>query len=60
MKRGAKLKSNPNAPSFLEKEIVRLETEWKDTNEKAKIRLDMLQGEYLSFQFRLGGFCLYV
>ncbi|KAF2369154.1 Spectrin repeat [Trinorchestia longiramus] len=46
MKRGAKLKSNPNAPSFLEKEINRLETEWKTTNEKAKIRLDMLNNIY--------------
>ncbi|XP_018019630.1 muscle-specific protein 300 kDa isoform X2 [Hyalella azteca] len=42
IKRGAKLRSNPNAPSFLEKEIDRLETEWKETNEKAKIRLEML------------------
>lgn len=42
MKRGAKLKSNPNAPSFLEKEIVRLTTEWQETNVKAKERLDML------------------
>ena len=44
MKRGAKLMSNPNAPSFLEKEINKMETEWKETSEKAKIRLDMLQG----------------
>jgi len=43
MKRGAKLKSNPNAPSFLEKEIGKLETDWKETNEKAKGRLTMLQ-----------------
>jgi len=43
MKRGAKLKSNPNAPSFLEKEIGKLEAEWMETNEKAKGRLTMLQ-----------------
>merc|ERR1719259_604904 len=39
LKRGLKLKANPNAPSFLEKEIGKLEAEWKETNEKARGRL---------------------
>uniref|UniRef100_A0A2P2HZN4 Chromosome partition protein Smc-like n=1 Tax=Hirondellea gigas TaxID=1518452 RepID=A0A2P2HZN4_9CRUS len=43
MKRGNKLKNNPNAPSFLGKEIEKMETMWKDTNEKARLRVDMLQ-----------------
>jgi len=43
LKRGLKLKANPNAPSFLEKEIGKLEAEWKETNEKARGRLTMLQ-----------------
>jgi len=46
MKRGAKLKANPNAPSFLEREIGKLEAEWKNVNEKAHIRLDLLQGAF--------------
>merc|ERR1711874_190416 len=44
MKRGQKLRANPNAPEFLEKEMKRLEETWKDTNEKARARLDMLHG----------------
>lgn len=42
MKRGAKLRANPNAPSFLEKEIDKLAETWKDTNEKAHIRIELL------------------
>jgi len=42
MRRGAKLKANPNAPSFLEKEITKLEEEWKKVNARAKERLDLL------------------
>ena len=45
MKRGNKLKSNPNAPQFLEKEIAKLEETWKDTIEKAKVRMQLLQGQ---------------
>ncbi|XP_076044502.1 muscle-specific protein 300 kDa-like [Oratosquilla oratoria] len=45
-KRGAKLQANPNAPSFLEKEIIRLEETWKDTNLKARDRLDLLNNAY--------------
>jgi len=44
MRRGAKLKANPNAPSFLEKEITKLEEEWKKVNARAKERLDLLHG----------------
>jgi len=47
MRRGEKLKSNPNAPSFLEKEISRLDAEWTETSAKAKERLDSLQGRRL-------------
>jgi len=43
MKRGAKLKSNPNAPSFLEKEIAKLTAEWEETNQKGRGRLTLLQ-----------------
>lgn len=46
MKRGAKLKANPNAPPFLEKEIAKLEEEWKQVNEKSKVRLNILQGAF--------------
>lgn len=46
MRRGAKLKSNPNAPSFLEREIAKLEETWKDTNEKAQERIELLNGTY--------------
>jgi len=46
MKRGAKLKANPNAPSFLEREIGKLEAEWKDVNEKAHVRLELLQSAF--------------
>jgi len=46
MKRGAKLKANPSAPPFLEKEIAKLEEEWKQVNEKSKVRLDLLQGAF--------------
>ncbi|XP_066974503.1 muscle-specific protein 300 kDa-like isoform X1 [Macrobrachium rosenbergii] len=46
MKRGAKLKANPNAPSFLEREIAKLEETWKDTNEKAQLRIDLLNSTY--------------
>lgn len=46
MKRGNKLKSNPNAPQFLEKEIAKLEETWKDTIEKAKVRMQLLQGTF--------------
>jgi len=46
MKRGAKLKANPSAPTFLEKEISKLEEEWKKVNVKAKERLDLLQGSF--------------
>jgi len=42
MTRGAKLKANPNAPSFLEREIAKLEETWKDTNEKAHVRIELL------------------
>jgi len=43
MRRGAKLKANPSAPNFLEKEISKLEEEWKKVNARAKERLDLLQ-----------------
>jgi len=46
MKRGAKLKANPSAPPFLEKEIGKLEAEWQLVNEKAKERLALLQGAF--------------
>merc|ERR1712212_918484 len=46
MKRGAKLRANPNAPSFLEREIGKLETEWKEVNEKAHVRLELLQSAF--------------
>ncbi|XP_068218140.1 muscle-specific protein 300 kDa-like [Palaemon carinicauda] len=46
MKRGAKLKANPNAPSFLEREIAKLEETWKDTNEKAQQRIDLLNSTF--------------
>lgn len=45
MRRGEKLRSSPNAPQFLEKEMKRLEEMWIDTSEKAKIRLDLLQSK---------------
>jgi len=44
MRRGAKLKANPSAPSFLEKEIAKMEAEWLNVNQKAKERLTLLQG----------------
>lgn len=50
MKRGAKLKSNPNAPSFLEREIAKLEETWKDTNEKAQLRIELLNGTYKDWE----------
>ena len=53
MKRGAKLKANPNAPQFLEKEIAKLEETWKDTVEKAKVRMQLLQGRYKKLLFLL-------
>jgi len=46
MRRGAKLKANPNAPNFLEKEITKLEEEWKKVNARSKERLDLLQGSF--------------
>ncbi|RXG72762.1 hypothetical protein Avbf_05130 [Armadillidium vulgare] len=46
MRRGEKLRSSPNAPQFLEKEMKRLEEMWIDTSEKAKIRLDLLQNSF--------------
>lgn len=49
-KRGAKLRANPNAPSFLEKEISRLEAEWIETNEKAKLRLELLNAAYKDWE----------
>ncbi|XP_069172218.1 muscle-specific protein 300 kDa-like [Procambarus clarkii] len=46
MRRGLKLKANPNAPSFLEREIKKLEETWIDTNEKAQIRIAMLNNAF--------------
>jgi len=46
VRRGQKLKSNPNAPSFLEREIKKLEETWKDTNEKAQERITLLNSTF--------------
>ncbi|XP_071525118.1 muscle-specific protein 300 kDa-like [Panulirus ornatus] len=46
MRRGQKLMSNPNAPSFLEREIKKLEEAWKETNEKAQERINMLNNAF--------------
>ncbi|XP_042891575.1 uncharacterized protein LOC122266063 [Penaeus japonicus] len=50
MKRGAKLKANPNAPSFLEREIAKLEETWKDTNEKAQLRIELLNSTFKDWE----------
>jgi len=50
MRRGAKLKANPSAPNFLEKEITKLEEEWKKVNARAKERLDLLQGAFKNWE----------
>ncbi|XP_042224638.1 dystonin-like isoform X2 [Homarus americanus] len=50
MKRGQKLKANPNAPSFLEREIKKLEETWKDTNEKAQIRISLLNDAFKDWE----------
>lgn len=47
MKRGQKLRSHPSAPAFLEKEMKRLEEAWKETNVKAKERLELLQSKFV-------------
>ncbi|KAG7167418.1 putative Spectrin repeat-containing protein 1 [Homarus americanus] len=49
-KRGQKLKANPNAPSFLEREIKKLEETWKDTNEKAQIRISLLNDAFKDWE----------
>lgn len=41
-RRGQKLMANPNAPSFLEREIKKLDETWKDTNQKAQERISLL------------------
>ncbi|KAK4326129.1 hypothetical protein Pmani_003317 [Petrolisthes manimaculis] len=46
VRRGQKLKSNPNAPSFLEREIKKLEETWKDTAEKAQERIALLNSTF--------------
>ncbi|XP_050728226.1 muscle-specific protein 300 kDa-like [Eriocheir sinensis] len=50
MRRGQKLKSNPNAPSFLEREIKKLEETWKDTNEKAQLRIALLNSTFKDWE----------
>jgi len=50
MRRGAKLQANPSAPSFLAKEIAKLEAEWKNVNEKAHQRLELLQGAFKDWE----------
>lgn len=46
MRRGERLKSDPNAPEFLEREMKKLEELWKDANEKSKIRLELLNSAF--------------
>ncbi|KAK8749161.1 hypothetical protein OTU49_015707, partial [Cherax quadricarinatus] len=50
MRRGLKLKANPNAPSFLEREIKKLEETWKDTNEKAQERINLLNDAFKDWE----------
>ena len=51
LKRGQKLVKNPNAAPFLAGLIEKLETTWKEANEKSVERADMLKSKFLFLLF---------